>query len=327
MRYRKLTGWAVALAMLLAVWIALTADLGVVLTERSLHTARRPVTAEDVAAAHAIADRNHAAMSDIEISAADGSTLRAWSFAPRASNGDVVQAGNGDVVMVQHGQGDNRAGMLGYADMLMRHGYNVLLPDSRAAGTSGGAIVTFGVIEAGDFNLWYNWLKANEAPRCIFAIGNSMGAGIVLEAAARQPGYCAVVAESGFSSFRETSYLRMGQTFGTGPWLGRTFLFPTVEAGLIYARFKYGVDLTESSPVRAVKHTHVPILLIHGQADNNLPPVNSERIKAADPGAQLWEPAGAGHCGAFSTAPQEYERRVVGWFESHDRGSGRISAH
>jgi pimeloyl-ACP methyl ester carboxylesterase len=135
------------------------------------------------------------------------------------------------------------------------------------------------------------------------------------------------VAESGFSSFRETAYLRMGQTFGTGPWLGRTFLFPTVEAGLIYAQYKYGVDLASSSPEKAAAHSHVPILLIHGLADNNLPPINSERIKAADPGAELWEPAGAGHCGALSTAPAEYERRVIGWFESHERPAEVINPH
>ncbi len=308
MRYRKLIPWVVAFVI---PWVALTSYLGVVLTERSLHTPRRPITPADVVSAHAIADRNHAAMTEVQISAGDGSTLRAWNFVPRA--------GNGDVVIVQHGQGDNRVGMLGYADMLMRHGYNVLVPDSRASGTSGGAFLTYGVLEAGDFNLWYNWINTSQAPRCIYAIGDSMGAAIVLEAAARQPGFCAVVAESGYSSFRETGYLRMGQTFGTGPWLGRTFLFPTVEAGLIYAHFKYGVDLADSTPKKAAAHTHVPILLIHGLADNNIPPINSERIKAADPGAQLWEPAGAGHCGAFSTAPEEYERRVVGWFQNHDR--------
>jgi len=33
----------------------------------------------------------------------------------------------------------------------------------------------------------------------------------------------------------------------------------------------------------------------------------------------LWEPAGADHCAAIATAPQEYERRVVGWFQSHRR--------
>jgi pimeloyl-ACP methyl ester carboxylesterase len=299
------------LATLVLVVIALECDLGVVLTDRGMHTTRRPITLEDIQAAHAIADREHAVISDVQIAAADGSILRAWSFVPRA--------GNGDAVIVQHGQGDNRVGMLGYAEILLRHGYAVLLPDSRAAGTSGGEFLTFGVLEAGDFNLWHDWLKRGESPRCIYAIGNSMGAAIVLEAQAREPGYCAVVAESGFSSFRQTAYLRMGQTFGTGPWLGQTLLLPTVEAGLIYARLKYKVDLADSSPVEAVRRAHVPILLIHGLADGNLPPVNSERIKAADPDAQLWEPARAGHCGALSTAPEEYERRVDGWFVSHDR--------
>ncbi|HUB52855.1 MAG TPA: alpha/beta fold hydrolase [Terracidiphilus sp.] len=306
------------LATVALVVLALECDLGVVLTDRAMHTARRPITPEDIQGAHAIADREHAMMSDVQLSAADGSILRAWSFVPRS--------GNGDAVIVEHGQGDNRVGMLGYADMLLRHGYAVLLPDSRAAGTSGGEFITFGVLEAGDFNQWFNWLKSDEHPRCVYAVGNSMGAAVVLEAQARQPGYCAVVAESGFSSFRQTAYLRMGQTFGTGPWLGETLLLPTVEAGLIYARYKYGVDLAASSPVNAVKHNHVPILLIHGMADGNLPPVNSERIKAADPDAQLWEPAGAGHCGAMSTAPEEYERRVVGWFESHDRPGNAVAA-
>jgi pimeloyl-ACP methyl ester carboxylesterase len=299
------------LATFALVVLALECDLGVVLTRNAMHTTRRPITPEDVQAAHALADREHAVMSDVETTAADGTVLRAWSFVPRS--------GHGDAVIVQHGQGDNRVGMLGYAELLLRHGYAVLLPDSRAAGTSGGEFLTFGVLEADDFNLWHDWLKRGQTPRCIYAIGNSMGAAIVLEAQAKEPGYCAVVAESGFSSFRETAYLRMGQTFGTGPWLGETLLLPTVEAGLIYARMTYGVDLAGSSPVKAVRLAHVPILLIHGLADGNLPPVNSERIKAADPDAQLWEPAGAGHCGALSTAPKEYERRVDGWFESHDR--------
>ena len=316
MRYRKLMPWVAALVI---VWIALTSDLGVVLIKNALHTPRRPITTEEVATAHAMADRDHATIADVQISAADGSILQAWSFVPLASNGTAV--------IVQHGQGDNRVGMLGYADMLLRHGYAVLLPDSRAAGTSGGEFLTFGVLEADDFVRWYDWLKEAETPRCIYAIGNSMGAATVLEAQARRSGLCAVVAESGFSSFRQTAYLRLGQTFDTGPWLGRTLLLPTVESGLIYARFKYGVDLADSSPMKAVRHTHVPILLIHGLADNNLPPVNSERIKAADPDAQLWEPAGAGHCGAMSTAPEEYERRVLGWFESHDRPANAVAGH
>jgi fermentation-respiration switch protein FrsA (DUF1100 family) len=316
MSMRRFIPWIVALAML---GVALSTTIGIVSAENALHVPRALLTAEDVAGARAVANRNHAAVTDVAISAGDGEVLRGWNFIPRN--------GNGAAAILLHGVGDNRAGMLGNADILMRHGYAVLLPDARGHGASEGTVLTYGVTEGDDLDRWYKWLHANQSPRCIYALGESMGAAIALDGAAREPGFCAIVAESPFSSFRDAAYIRLGQAFNTGPWLGRTLLRPAVEVGLIYARFRYGVDLAASSPVKAVTHTQVPILLIHGLADDNLPPVNSERIKAADSGAQLWEPSGAGHCGAFSAAPAEYERRVVGWFESHDRLGDAVSAH
>jgi hypothetical protein len=35
------------------------------------------------------------------------------------------------------------------------------------------------------------------------------------------------------------------------------------------------------------------------------------------PAVVLWEPADAGHTGAAGAEPQEYERRVIGWFAGH----------
>jgi len=60
-------------------------------------------------------------------------------------------------------------------------------------------------------------------------------------------------------------------------------------------------------------------MLIHGLADSNLPVRHSEMIKAARADVVLWEPKGADHCEASTAEPAEYERRVVGWFESHNR--------
>jgi pimeloyl-ACP methyl ester carboxylesterase len=93
-----------------------------------------------------------------------------------------------------------------------------------------------------------------------------------------------------------------------------------VDAGFLYSRWKYGVDLERASPENAVAASRVPILLIHGRKDANLPPRHSEEIQAHNPGVVLWEPAQAGHCGAAGAEPQEYERRLIGWFESHDAG-------
>ncbi len=241
--------------------------------------------------------------------------LRAWSIRP--------VRGAPDAAILLHGHTDNRAGMLGNAEMLLRHGYAVLLPDARAHGTSGGALATYGVKEAGDVRRWFQWLEREEAPRCIDGLGESMGAAQLLVSLGDEPGFCAVVAESAFASFKEASYDRLGEKLNAGAGVGRTLLRPAVEAGLLYARWRYGVDLERASPEDAVAARSVPVLLIHGRKDTNLPPRHSERILARSSlrGSEVvfWEPERAGHCGAAGAEPREYERRVMGWLEGRKR--------
>jgi fermentation-respiration switch protein FrsA (DUF1100 family) len=177
------------------------------------------------------------------------------------------------------------------------------------------------VKEAGDVRRWFDWIEQSEAPRCIDGLGESMGAAQLLQSLRAAPGFCAVAAESSFASFREASYDRMGEKMNAGAWAGRTLLRPAVEAGLLYARWRYGVDLEQASPENSVAASLVPVLLIHGRKDANLPPRHSEMIQARSssrvPAVVLWEPAEAEHCGAAGAEPEEFERRVIGWFESH----------
>ena len=222
-------------------------------------------------------------------------------------------------MILLHGQADNRASMLGAAEMLLHHGFSVLLPDARGHGESAGQIVTYGVLEKNDIRRWVDWIEELQKPRCVFGLGDSMGAAELMQSIAEVPEFCAVIAESGFSSFREAAFDRVGQQFGTGPWLGKTLLRPAIEEGFLYARIRYGVNLGEASPERAVAASHVPVLLIHGLADTNLPPRHSERIESLQKAAVLWEPRNAGHCGASGAEPEEYKRRVLDWFESHNR--------
>ena len=146
-----------------------------------------------------------------------------------------------------------------------------------------------------------------------------MGAAQLLQSLAAEPEFCSVVAESPFSSFREAAYDRMGQQLGTGAWAGRTLLNPAVGAGILYARWKYGVNLGDASPQAAVAQSRVPVLLIHGRKDDNLPPRHSEMIYRMSHGTvELWEPENAGHVGASSSEPEEYQRRVTSWFRTHE---------
>jgi uncharacterized protein len=304
-------------ALIASAWLALSAVIGIVAMEAALHPMRLPVDQTDENAARNLAERDHATLADVSVSAGDGVTLRAWLF--------TLSQVNGDAVILLHGVADNRSGMLGNADLLLHHGFSVLLPDARAHGQSGGPIATYGVTEAADLRLWFEWLQQTLAPRCVDGIGDSMGAAILLQSLAVEPHFCAVVAESSFASFREASYDRIGQWFHTGPWLGRTLLRPALDAGFLYADFRYAINFDRASPEDAVARTTVPVLLIHGLADTNLPPRHSQRIKAANPNVDLWEPPKADHCGASTASPAEYERRVLGWFGAHDALSGLVA--
>ncbi len=257
------------------------------------------------------ATRFGANLQNVSVTASDGSHLQGWFASPANANGDAV--------VLLHGVGDNRQGMMGFAELFLSNGFAVLVPDSRAQGESGGEFPTYGLKESGDVQRWFNWLAMQQHPKCIFGMGESMGAAIVLQAVKTTP-FCAVVAESSFASFRQIAYVRVGQFLHTGPWLGRVALRPAVETAFLYGWLTRGVDLADASPERSVVGSRVPMLLIHGLADDNIPPQQSERIRAHNPAEiVLWSVPNAGHCGAVNTAGHEFDARVLNWLNSHDR--------
>jgi uncharacterized protein len=291
------------------VYLAFCCAAGIFLAEVTLHPGRRPLTAVDDKEAQEMASRQPSEIAEVAISAAHGTHLLAWNIRPRR--------GNDNVVILLHGLSDNRMGMLGYAELLLSHGFTVLMPDARAHGASGGNLATYGLREADDIHRWVEWVQERQPSSCIFGFGESMGAAPLLESLATESRFCAVAAESPFSSFREIAYDRVGQFFHTGPWVGRSILRPVVEVAFRFARWKYHLDFEQVSPDRAVATTHVPVLLIHGQQDSNIPVRHSRRITMDNPHLTLWEVPGADHCGAISTARPEFERRLLRWFDGH----------
>lgn len=296
------------LVIAIVLYAGFCAVAGILVSEMTLHPQRRLLDASALREEQEVAQRTGSSTQDVSIRTNDNLTLKGWLLRPATHNGSSV--------LLLHGLGDNRAGMLGYAELLLDHGYSVLLPDARAHGQSEGAMATYGFLERTDIRDWTRWLLKDQHPKCIFALGESMGAAQLLQSLNGDPLFCGVAAESSFSDFREIGYDRVGQFFHAGPWLGRTLLRPVIEIAFLYSRWKYGFDLNQVSPLDAVSKTKTPVLLIHGQVDSNIPVRHSRKMKSAMPAVVLWEVPQADHCGAISVAPEEFDRKLLGWFRS-----------
>jgi predicted alpha/beta-fold hydrolase len=213
---------------------------------------------------------------------------------------------------------DSRTGAMGYAPLFLKHGYAVLSPDSRAHGASGGAIATYGALERRDVHSWIDWLYTNHPPQRLYGLGESMGGSILLQSLAVEPRFRAVAVESAFSSLREIGYDRIAQHFHINLFFKRLLFWPAMDAASIYAQAHYGVDLDSVSALPAVAASATPVLLIHGQQDDNVVADHSDEIEAANPSqVALWRPERAGHAAALGTCPELFEQKIIAWFEQH----------
>ena len=291
-------------------YIAGTILGGIALGWIAVHPPIHPLTQREELNARNAAREHNIEFRNVEISTPDGTILRAWFMRPPEPNGDAV--------VLLHGVSDNRMGMYGYGTWLVQHHYSVLLPDARAQGNSGGELTTYGLRESDDIHRWVDCAETAEHPRCMFGLGESMGAAQLLQSLPKEPRFCAVVAESPFATFREVAYARFGSPFHTGPWIGRSIFRPTVDVGFLYVRLRYGIDMEAASPAQAVSGNRCPVLVIHGLRDRNIPPYHSDWIQERDPSAvMVWKVPGAVHTGAHKIAPEDFERRVLDWFAGH----------
>src|ERR1700730_6555195 len=100
-------------------YLALSFVAGVFVAEGTLH----PHSALTICQRRAASPRNGSRplprAGNVAIPARDGATLRTWSIRPRNSNGKAV--------ILLHGLSDNRLGMIGYAELLLSHGFSVVM--------------------------------------------------------------------------------------------------------------------------------------------------------------------------------------------------------
>ena len=273
-----------------------------------LHPIRRELTPDLIREAETSFLVTGTTCEDFEVQAPDRALLLGWKVRPKNPNGNWV--------LLFHGVADNRVGVLGHAEFLLRAGYSVVMMDARAHGASGGPMATYGWLERTDTSAIIDALESSEHAKHIFALGESMGAGIVLQSAAADPRIEAVVAEASFANLREAAYDYAG--LRKYPWLGKTLFAPGTWTLLYRDQKLAGFPVAEVSPEKAVASRAFPVLLICDEQDVALPCRHSEMIYAAARGPkQLWVVPRAFHTAALGFQPEEFRRRVLSFFAAY----------
>ena len=116
---------------------------------------------------------------EVTIETADGHELSAW----------YVPSRNRTAVLVSHGSGGSRERVAAHVRMLARHGYGVLAFDNPGNGESEGHSNGLGYNAQPAVDAALRWLtrRHDVDPRRIAGFGSSLGAEVLLEAAAGTP--------------------------------------------------------------------------------------------------------------------------------------------
>jgi predicted alpha/beta hydrolase len=236
-----------------------------------------------------------AAYADVHFEASDGLDLAGWYRPSR----------NGAAIVLVHGGGGDREGAVAHAQMLARHGYGVLLYDARGRGESDGSPNDYGWDWAKDVDGALAVLKsrADVDPGRIGALGLSTGADVLVDVAGERHDIAAVVADgTAAGSFDDWARLR-GTELGTVPgWM----MFTTIRV------------LSGDPPSRPladqIRKITAPTLLISaGTAEERQFSDLYERAAAGR--VEHWNLPDAHHTRAIHEHPDEYERRVVSFFD------------
>jgi fermentation-respiration switch protein FrsA (DUF1100 family) len=216
------------------------------------------------------------------------------------------------VIVLSHGYGDNQAQMLPWAGFLHGAGYSVFTYDMRNRGRSGGDAVTLGALESLDLISAVDYLatRADVDGGNIGALGASLGGSTTLLAAASDPRIKAIVDDSGFSDAPAVIESSFEHFIGLP-----AFPFAPITTAIV--GWRTGIDVTRIRPVDVVARIAPrPLLIIHCMGDRVVPPVNSERnFKAAGEPKSIWRIPTGGHIAGHTVARQEYERRVIEFFD------------
>lgn len=185
--------------------------------------------------------------------------------------------------------------------------HNAIVVDQRSHGQSSGNVITFGIKERKDCLRWIEYAKkrfGQDIP--IILSGLSMGAATVLMACdlGLPANVKGIIADCPYSSPKEI-IMKVGKDMHFPPRLMLPFVW---LGGFLFGQF----NLFESSALEAIKTSEIPILILHGDADELVPfEMSRSMLSSGAKDITLESFAEAGHGLSYIIIPDKYEKVVL----------------
>ena len=230
-----------------------------------------------------------------------GRTVVGWYASGRPECGTIV---------LMHALRGNRLSMVKRAQFLTKAGYAVLLFDFQGHGESGGDVLTFGYLEQEDARAAVRFVSEHSPTNPIGIIGVSLGgAAAVLNGP--DLGVDALVLEAVYSTFTQalTNRIRL-----------RAGLLANPLATVLLSQLTRKLNMVPENlqPIDQVPSLGVPVFIIGGTVDQR---TRIEETRALFAAAQLpkelWEIVDARHEDFHRFATEEYEQRVLTFFNTY----------
>ncbi|WP_427159620.1 alpha/beta hydrolase [Aliinostoc sp. HNIBRCY26] len=193
---------------------------------------------------------------------------------------------NDQVLLYLHGNGENIGANVTHANRFHQLGFSVLLIDYRGYGRSEGAFPDEMSVYQDAATAWNYLVNQRKIdPKNIFIYGHSLGGAVAIDLAVKQPQAAGLIVQGSFTSIREMIDYR--NTF-------RAFPIDLI----LNQRFE---------SIKKIPQLKMPVLFIHGTADETVPSFMSQKLYAVAPEPKkiiLFE--GAGHNNVAQLAGKQY---------------------
>lgn len=231
---------------------------------------------------------------DLRIPSANGNSLHVWHIKAHGPRKGVV--------VHFHGNAQNMSAHLGFSYWLPDKGFDLITFDYQGYGKSEGFASRQNTIEDGQSVLRYVSRKLPTSD--LFVLGQSLGGAIAFTTVAKTPDakVRALALESTFSSYREMARAKLKQI---------------KILSLFRLPLSYLVSDFES-PKNYLEQMSVPVLIVHGTADEVVPFEEGEKLfDRVRPRKQFFPIDNAGHTPAFGYENSPFHNLLADFFCEH----------